>query len=258
MSHGLRLMLRQIYYEHRSMRRNPASVFFTAIFPLIFLVVFTTIFGNREIRVPGGTTTMATFYVASIAGYSVINACYTNVAMNIAFAQDLGQLKRLRGTPLPAWALLGGKVGHAVLIGYALVVIVSLFGWAFYGVDLPTRTLPALLLALTVGAGAFAAIGLAVATLVPNSDAAPAVVNGIMLPLTFVSDIFIPMENAPAWITTGANLFPLRHLAVAVRAAFDPFEAGYGFEFGHVAIVAVWGVGAALLASRYFRWEPRR
>jgi ABC-2 type transport system permease protein len=256
--HGLRLMFRQIGYENRSMRRNPASSFFTAIFPLIFLVVFTTIFGNSEIHVAGGVTTMATFYVASIAAYSVINACYTNVAINVAFAQDLGQLKRLRGTPLPAWALLGGKIGHAVLIGYALVVIVALFGWLFYGVDLPLRTLPAIVLALTVGAATFAALGLAVTTIVPNADAAPAVINGLMLPLTFISDIFIPMEDAPKWLTTAASFFPLSHLALAVRAAFNPFEDGYGFELGHVAVVATWGVVAAIFAARYFRWEPKR
>ncbi len=255
---GLRLALRQVGYENRSMRRNPASAFFTAIFPLIFLVVFTAVFGNREIPVEGGTTSMATYYVASIAAYSVINACYTNVAMNVAFAQDLGQLKRLRGTPLPAWALLGGKVLHAVLIGLVLVVIVAAFGWVFYGVDLPTRTLPAALLALAVGSAAFAAMGIAVATIVPNSDAAPAVVNGIMLPLTFISDLFIPMQSAPEWLTTFASLFPLRHMAIAVRTAFNPFESGLGYEPMHLAIVAAWGLAAALFASRYFRWEPRR
>ncbi len=255
---GLRLALRQVGYENRSMRRNPAAAFFTVIFPLIFLVVFTTVFGNREIPVPGGTTTLATYYVASIAAYSVINACYTNVAMNVAFAQDLGQLKRLWGTPLPAWALLGGKIAHAVLVGFALVVVVALFGWLFYGVDLPTRTLPAAVLALAVGSAAFAAIGVAVASIVPNSDAAPAVVNGIMLPLTFISDLFIPMNSAPAWLTTFANLFPLRHLAVATRTAFNPFETGLGFEPLHLLIIALWGLGAAVFATRYFRWEPRR
>lgn len=255
---GLQLALRQVGYENRSMRRNPAGAFFTVVFPLIFLVVFTTIFGNREIEVPGGTTTMATYYVASIVAYSVINACYTNVAMNVAFAQDFGQLKRLRGTPLPAWSLLGGKILHAVLIGFALVLVVALFGALFYGVDLPTRTLPAAVVALAVGSASFAAIGLAVASIVPNSDAAPAIVNGVMLPLTFVSDLFIPMNSAPAWLTTFASLFPLRHLAIATRTAFNPFETGLGFEPVHLLIVAAWGVGAALFAVRYFRWEPRR
>lgn len=255
---GLRLALRQVVYENRSMRRNPASAFFTAVFPLIFLVVFTAVFGNRELTVPGGTTTMATYYVASIAAYSVINACYTNVAMNVAFAQDLGQLKRLRGTPLPAWALLAGKVLHAVVIGFVLVIIVAVFGSLFYGVDLPTRTLPAAIVALAVGSASFAAIGLAVASIVPNSDAAPAVVNGIMLPLTFISDLFIPMQSAPSWLTTFASVFPLRHLAIAVRTAFNPFETGAGFEPMHLAVVVAWGVVAALFAARYFRWEPRR
>ena len=79
-----------------------------------------------------------------------------------------------------------------------------------------------------------------------------------MLPLTFISDIFIPMENAPGWLTTAAALFPLSHLALAVRTAFNPFEGGYGFELGHVAVVAAWGIAAALFATRYFRWEPKR
>jgi ABC-type multidrug transport system permease subunit len=154
-------------------------------------------------------------------------------------------LKRLRGTPLPTWALLTGKIVHAVLIGFALVIIVALFGWALYGVDLPTRTLPAAMLALAVGSAAFAAIGLAVASVVPNSDAAPAVVNGVMLPLTFISDLFIPMQAAPPWLTTFANVFPLRHLAVATRTAFNPFETGLGFEWMHLLVVAAWGVVAA-------------
>lgn len=255
---GLRLALRQIGYENRSMRRNPAGAFFTVIFPLIFLVVFTSVFGNRTIEVPGGTTTLATYYVASIAAYSVINACYTNVAMNVAFALDLGQLKRLRGTPLPAWALLAGKILHAALVGYALVLVVIAFGWLFYGVDVPTRTIPAAVAALGVGAASFAALGLAIAAVVPNSDAAPAVVNGVMLPLTFVSDLFIPMSGAPGWLTTFANFFPLRHLALAVRTALNPFETGLGFEPGHLLVVALWGLGAGLFALRFFRWEPRR
>lgn len=255
---GLALAIRQVGYENRSMRRNPAGAFFTVVFPLIFLVVFTTVFGNRTLEVPGGRTTMATYYVASIAAYSVINACYTNVAMNVAFAKDFGQLKRLRGTPLPAWSLLGGKVLHAILVGLALVVVVVSFGWVFYGVDVSLRTLPAALLTLAIGSASFAAIGIAVASIVPNADAAPAVVNGIMLPLTFVSDLFIPMSSAPAWLTTFANLFPLRHLGVAMRTAFNPFEVGWGFEPVDLLIVAVWGIGAAIVAVRYFRWEPRR
>jgi ABC-type multidrug transport system permease subunit len=154
--------------------------------------------------------------------------------------------------------LLGGKVLFAVAMGFALVPVTALFGWVFYGVDLPTRTLPAAIVTLAVGSATFAALGLAVASLVPNSDAAPAVVNGVILPLTFISDLFIPMQAAPQWLTTFANFFPLRHLALATRTAFNPFETGLGFEPLHLLIVALWGVAAALFALRYFRWEPQR
>jgi ABC-2 type transport system permease protein len=255
---GAALALRQVGFESRSMARNPASAFFTFIFPLMFLVIFTLIFGNNEIEVEGGTTTVATFYVASIIAFSVINACYTSVAMNVAFARDLGLLKRLRGTPLPAWALIAGKVGHSILVAYGLSVIVAVFGWVFYDVTLPTQTLPAAMLAIAVGAATFAALGLAVAGIIPNADAAPAVVNGVILPLLFISDVFIPLENAPSWLATLANVFPVRHLSEALQTAFNPFLAGWGFEWADLGVVALWGLIGVALASRTFKWETKR
>ncbi len=252
------LTLRQVRYENRSFWRNPAAAFFTFAFPLMFLVIFTLIFGNRTIDVPGGSTKAATFYVAAITAFSVITACYTNVAMTVTFARDQGILKRIRGTPLPPLAFLTGKIINSILIGILLVAIVVAFGRVFYGVDVPGHTMPAFILTLVVGSASFCALGLAVTGFISNAEAAPAVVNGSILPLLFISDVFIRSNDAPAWLNTLANVFPIKHFSEALQTAVNPFERGSGFEWGHLAVIAVWGLLGLIVAARKFTWEPRR
>jgi ABC-2 type transport system permease protein len=252
------LTLRQVRSENRTFWRNPASAFFTFIFPLMFMAIFSLIFGNESIDVPGGSTKGATFFVPAITAFSVITACYTNVAMTVTFARDQGILKRIRGTPLPALVFMAGKILNAILIALLLVAIVVGYGVAFYGVDLPTNTLPAFLITLAVGSAAFCALGLAVTGFVPNAEAAPAVVNATIFPLLFISDGFIRSDNAPGWLNTLADIFPVRHFSEALQTAFNPFETGSGFAWDRLAVLAAWGLLGIVIASRKFTWEPRR
>ena len=255
---ALALALRQVRYENRAFWRNPAAAFFTFVFPLIFLVIFNLLFGNDEIRVAGGTTNVSTFYVAGIAALSVVYTGYTGLAMNVSMARDQGLLKRTRGTPLPAWAFLFGRVVHMTLTMILLVAIVVAAGALFYDVDVPTGTMPAFAVALVVGAASFSSLALATTAIIPNADASPAVVNAITLPLLFISDVFIPPGEAPDWLITIADLFPIKHLSLALQTAVNPFETGSGFELAHLAVIAAWGVGGVLVAVRFFSWEPRR
>ena len=254
----LALVIRQVGYENRAFRRNPAKAFFTVVFPMIFLVILNVIFGNDSLDVAGGTTKVATFYVPAIITLTVVNSCYTGLAMSFAIARDQGLLKRVKGTPLPPWAFLFGQVAHLTLVMIVLAVIVAFFGRLFYDVDLPTETLPAVAISLILGAAAFSALGIAVVAVIPNADAAPAVVNFSILPLLFISDVFIPPgADTPEWVLQVGNIFPVRHLSLALQTAFNPFEGGAGFEWGHLAVVALWGIGAFLVALRFSSWEPR-
>lgn len=254
----LRLFFGQVRFENKQFWRNPPSAGFTFAFPLMFLVIFNGLFGNEEIELFGHKTGQSTFYVPAIAAFSVITANFTNIAMRVSFFRDEGVLKRARGTPLPPFIYLGARVIHAVLIAIVLVAIVAAAGVLFYGVDLPDNTLFAFLVTVIVGAFAFSALGLAMTAAVPNADAAPAVVNFTILPLLFISDIFIPLQDAPRWLTTISGLFPVKHYAAAMLGAFNPFEMGSGFKWGDLAVVVVWGLAGVVLALRYFSWEPRR
>ena len=75
---------------------------------------------------------------------------------------------------------------------------------------------------LVVGAAAFCALGLAITAVIPNADAAPAaIVNAIILPLLFLSGIFIPLgNNTPAWILWIGRIFPVKHFADGMQAGF--------------------------------------
>jgi ABC-2 type transport system permease protein len=251
------LAVRQVRYTNRSFWRNPTSAFFTFAFPLMFLVIFTALFGNDTIQVFGQEINTSTFYVSAIAAFSIITATYTNLAIGVSFTRDQGVLKRVRGTPLPAWAYLFGRIVHAILVAFLLVIIVAAFGAAFYHAKIPTRTLPAYILTVVIGAASFAALGLAVTAVIPNADAAPPVVNASILPLLFLSDIFIPIQNPHAWYVTLAKVFPVYHFSQAMKAAyFSP--VGNGIRGTDLLVIGIWGVAGAVLAARFFSWEPRR
>ncbi len=253
----IRLSIREAKYQNLAFWRNPAAAFFTIIFPLMFLVIFNLLFGSDEVQFEGGTASLSNFYVPGIVVFALTGACYNNIAMNVAFSRDGGILKRIRGTPLPSAALIAGYVIHSVILAILLVVIVLAAGVLLYGVDVPTTRLPAFILTLIVGAATFCALGVAVANFIPNADAAPAIVNASILPLLFVSDVFIPMDSAPAWLTTFADIFPVRHFATAMHEAFHPFATGSGFKPVDVAIMAAWLVIGVVVAVRFFRWERR-
>jgi ABC-2 type transport system permease protein len=252
------MVLRQARFVNKAFWRNPPAAFFTFAFPLFFLVIFTTLFGSADITINGHEVTVATFYIAGIAAFSVVTACYTNIAMSLSFARDLGILKRLRGTPLHGWAYLAARMLHAVAIAILLVVIFLLFGMLLYDVRLPVSSIPALIVTLAVGAACFSALGMAVTTIVPNADAAPAIVNASILPLLFVSDVFIPMQDPPAWIDTIGNIFPIRHFSEALQRAFFPPAGSSAFSAVDLAVMAAWGAAGLLIAVKRFSWEPRR
>jgi ABC-2 type transport system permease protein len=166
------LTARQVRYTNKTFWRNPASAFFTFAFPLMFLVIFTALLGSGTVHLAGRTVKESTYYVAAMAAFAVISACYTNVAMTVTFQRDAGILKRVDGTPLPAGVYFAARVLHALFVAILLVVITAAFGRLAYQASVPTGiTLVHFLVMLIVGAGSFCALGFAITTVIPNADA---------------------------------------------------------------------------------------
>jgi len=245
----------QLRFVNKAFWRNPASAFFTFAFPLMFLVIFTSLLGHGQLRIGGREVHQSTYYVAQMAAFSVITACYTNIAISLTFQRDTGVLKRTNGTPIPAAVYFAARVLHALLVAVVLVAITVGFGRIFYNAEIPSGlALLRFLVMLVVGAASFSALGFAITSVIPNFDAAAPIVNATILPLLFLSGVFIPLgDNAPAWIVWTAKIFPVKHFAGGMQASY----VGTPFHWIDVVIVAIWGVAGLLVAVRYFTWEPR-
>lgn len=251
---ALRLSLIQILYVNRSFWRNPSRAFFTFAFPLMLLVIFTALLGEGYVHIGDLTVRLATYYVAAMAAYGVIMACYNNVAVSITFSRESGVLKRLDGSPLPKISFVASRVAHSTLIGVLLVVITAAFGRFFYHVSMPSGFMAfRFCVMLLVGAATFCALGLAVTAIIPNADATAAVGLGTILPACFLSGIFIPFgNNTPTWLVWTARVLPVRHFESGIFAGF----VGSPFDWVDVAIVAAWGLFGLVLSVRFFRWLP--
>ena len=137
-----------------------------------------------------------------------------------------------------------------------MLVLVVVVGRVLFDVHLQVSGIPTLIVTLVVGAAAFCSLGLALTAIIPSVDAAPAVTNAIALPLYFVSDVFLPPGQAPGWIETIGNIFPIKHLNNALFTSFDPFTDGVEWPWDHWLVIALWGVLGAAVASRKFLWSP--
>jgi ABC-2 type transport system permease protein len=249
-----RLTAIQVRYVNKAFWRNPASAFFTFAFPLMFLVIFTSLLGHYTVRIGSRTVNTSSYYVAAMATFAVITACFNNIATAITSQREAGVLKRTNGTPLPAASFLAARILDALFVTVILVAITVAFGRAFYSAQVPTGiTLLRFLVVVVVGATAFCALGLAITAVIPNTNASAPIINAVILPLEFLSGIFIAFgNNTPSWILWFARVFPVRHFVLGMQAGL----LGTAFSWTDVLIVAAWGLGGLLLAIRYFSWEP--
>ena len=249
------LLWSQTRYQNKIFFRNPTAAFFTLLFPMLIFIVFTLVFGNEDI---GDGLTLAQYFAPAMAVFAAVSASYTNIAVGTAYQRDEGILKRIRGTPVPAAIYLGGKIISAVIVAAVSVTIMMAIGVAFYGVQIYARTLPAATVTFFIGVGCFAALGLLVAGLVNSGEAATAITNATLLPLAFISGIFIiPSEDAPAWLDTVASIFPLKHFVEPFTAAFDPNETGNPWYLLDLLYMIRWGGVALVLGIRFFKWESQ-
>jgi len=255
---GGALAVHQYRFDQRQFWREPASVFFTVVLPMIFLVLFVAIFGNDSSHIERSTVKSATYYVPAIITLSLINATFVNLTIWLTIQRERGQLKRVRATPCPAWVVIAGRTLTAVAVAAVMTVVVCAFGALIYGVQLPTHTLPGAVLALLVGVLSLAALGFACAAIVPSENAAPPIANVIVLPLEFISGIFVPADQIPKWMLDVASVFPIKPFFDALLHAFDPHTTGTGIMPGKLAVLVAWGVVGLVVALRFFRWSPKR
>ncbi len=252
------LVWREFRYERRSFMRDPQAMFFAIGLPLLYVVIFVTLFGNQTIDFTydgqPGPLKAHTIMLAGFVAIGVISATFFNLAVNLVQERESGILKRFRGTPLPTWAFIAGHVGTSVLLGIAVAAALIGLGRGAYGIPVPIAGLPALLLTLLTASAAFCCLGFAFTIAVKRASAAVPLGTGVTLALYFLSGNFFLIEKPPLLLRIVGEAFPVKHLNSALLTPLNPNAIGTRIEWLDLLVIAAWGLAGLLIALRYFRW----
>ncbi len=252
-----RLVFHQLRYDLLAMWRDPRSRFFTIVLPVIFMVLLTSLFGNHTINVNGQRIKASTYYVPGISVLGIMSASFVNLVLTITTQRESGVLKRRRSTPVPAWVLIASRALTSVIVSIVLVAVIVAIGRILYSVHLPSATLPAFVLGVVLGAVSFCCLSFAVSTFIPNEDAAQPIIQAIILPLYFISGVFVPKDQLSSGLRDIANVFPVAHLNNALFKAFDPATTGSGIAGTDLLVLAAWGAAGLIIALWRFSWAPQ-
>jgi ABC-2 type transport system permease protein len=255
----LALVLSQTRYALISTSRNPRAVVFSLAFPVILLVLFNEIFisGNDTTKVAGHTVSGASYFTAGMIAYSMGLLCFTQPLIALTAQRERGQLKRLRGTPVPAWTFITAQVLRSVLLALVIGSVMLAMGVVFWNVDVTARTLPGFLVMLFLGTGTLCALGVAMTAFTTTEDTASSIGPFTMVMLSFISGIFIPIDQLPGWLQEIGRIFPLYHLAQGLQITVAGVKGGLGLNANDVASLVIWGIAGVVVASRRFLWEPQ-
>jgi ABC-2 type transport system permease protein len=247
----LRLMVHQIKYEQLSFWRNPQPMIFTFALPVMVIVIFGLVFGGSGSGDSFfyGLSGME-YFTPTVAALSVFGTCYGQLAVTLSIRRQNGILKRIHATPVSSGIYFVGLLAHCMMVCAVDVALIVGTG-ALYGVPMPTHW-AAVIVTLVLGAACFCAIGVAVSSLVSNSEAASSVVQFVQFPMLFISGNYFPIHSAV--VNTIAGLLPLRPFN---QALLPPFAEHSGFQWHDLSILLAWGVVGTLVAVRRFRWDPR-
>lgn len=189
------------------------------------------------------------FLVPGVLALAVMSTALVSLAISTGYERRYGVLKRLGSTPLSRAGLLAAKTVNVLAIEAVQVVVILVTGLAL-GWHLDAGILPALAF-LVLGTVAFAGVGLAMAGTL-RAEATLAGANGLFLVLLFVGGMAYPLDRLPTVLEEIAKVLPAAALSTSVRGVLAP---GAHVPVWSVVVLALWAVGAPLVAARVFRWE---
>jgi ABC-2 type transport system permease protein len=251
----IRLVSHQVHYEQLAFWLNRIGAIFTVVFSVLFLVMLGASAGQSRVSSLGNVK-LITYYVPGFVAYGIMSACFSTLAINLVIRRETGQLKRLRLSPLPSRVLVAAIFVSTAIVSLVQVALLLVIGRFVYEVHFPVSWL-AFALAVFVGVVSFAAMGVAISTVIPNQESAGPAVSIIFFVLLFLAGLWFPL-SAHSGLAKFSNYFPVLHFIKAVSAPFE-FQPGVSpWAWHDLLIIALWGAGSVIVAIRKFKWSPRR
>jgi ABC-2 type transport system permease protein len=255
------IVLTQARYALATALRTRRTIFLSVIFPVILLVLFNSIFtqgGDQTTTLPNGTRMdIQAYFTAGLLAYAATLSTFTTLAVVITTKRERGELKRFRGTPMPAWTFVAAWVLRALAQVALMAVVLLGIGALAYGVHIPTGQLAGLVIYLLLGTATMCALGIAVTAFTPTVDAASTIAPFTVVILSFFSGVWIPVDNLSGTLEHLGKLFPLFHLADGLQTTLAQGASGIGLSGSNVTALLVWAAIAIGVATRRFLWEPQ-
>jgi ABC-2 type transport system permease protein len=253
------LVAHQARYDLRTFFRDPRARGFTLALPVLLLVLFGYIFRHQSFSYSGLSITGDSYYLPRMIVLGLTGSTLSNLVIVLVAKRETGALKRRRATPVRPAVLIAGDVITSEVSALTIVIVLAVIGWAVFGVHLDAAGAGTVIVTAVVGTAALCGVSYAAATFITSIDSAGPLVMLIMFALNAISGIYVPESLFPAWLRDAAQVLPVRPLATAMQAAFDPrTNGGRQFAWPDLLIVVAWGLAGMLFALRRFSWSPSR
>ncbi len=225
--------------------RNGSVLFWNFAFPLLLMLIYGAIMPKyMDFLTPG-------VIVLNALSFGLVSSSTLMLEM-----REKGILRRLRATPLPAGQLVGAYLIVNLLLGFLQSALVLLTGTLLYAVPFTASSLALGLPMILIGMLAFLALGQIISGLAPKAGVATAAGMSVYFTLMFISDMIFPIDMLPAWLQKTVPYLPSYAASQLVRSAL--LDGALGAQWAeHLLLLAAYGLGAALIASRLFRWDPK-
>jgi ABC-2 type transport system permease protein len=247
----MKSLLKMTWMEAKLFLREPASAFFTLVFPLLYLFLFGIISGNEPTPQFGGQRTID----ASIPGLTAVIICTTGLmstTMTMATYREKGVLRRLRTTPVsPLVVLVAQVIVIFAMTALGMVLLVAA-GILVYHVRFEGNAL-SVLAGFILSSLSFFGIGFTLAGIMPTVRSAWVVAMVLLYPMMFLSGAFFTVDILPAAVKTISTFMQLTYVVNLLRGLWAGQPWGdHLLDAEVLAGVLVLGI---IISAKTFRWE---
>ena len=246
----MRLFLHELRYQQLVFWRSKEAALFIFLFPLLLFLLLGSVYSGKIYGLPAPQALLA-----GMLGYGCANTAFAGLAIQLVVRRELGILKRLRATPLSATTYIAATLTSTLIVFVLQAISLLVLGRILYGTPFP-HAVGSLALAVVIGAAAFAALGVATASLIRSAEGSSAVVNFILLPMAFLTGSFGPTHRYPAFLRAIGDVLPLKYFINIVNAVYLRSHSIWT-KPGALGVLAAWGATGLIVAALKFRWEPR-
>jgi ABC-2 type transport system permease protein len=244
-------------YALRAFARNRRARVFALGMPIGLLILLDALFGSAaHTTVAGVRVSLSDFYLPSVIVVALTTNAFAALVGSVVNQRETGILKRRRATPVEPLALIASQTLTALVTATATTAVLLVIGTIGFGVAVPSGAWPAIVAGVALGAAAFCGLGFALATFVDSVETAQPAIQAVLVPVFFISNIWIPSSSLPGWVNSLASALPVEHVSDVLHRAFAAGALTPGPVLADLGVLAAWAIGGALVATRRFSWLP--